>query len=69
MRGLEIKNLRAFNLALLGKWKWKFKNERTGLRFKALLNIYGEGEYKGNKERIFCLVAIHLDIFCIGIGI
>jgi hypothetical protein len=39
--GLGIKNLRAFNNALLGKWEWKIKNERLGLWYRALENKYG----------------------------
>lgn len=35
--GFGIKNLRAFNLVLLGKWKWKLKRKETGYSSKLLL--------------------------------
>jgi hypothetical protein len=38
--GLGIKNLRAFNLALLSKWEWKIRDERAGLWYRALGNRY-----------------------------
>lgn len=41
-RGSGIKNLRAFNKALLSKWKWKLINEREWWWFEALVNRYGE---------------------------
>jgi hypothetical protein len=37
---LGIRNLRAFNLALLGKWDWKIRNKREGLWFIILINRY-----------------------------
>ncbi|XP_058764714.1 uncharacterized protein LOC131638187 [Vicia villosa] len=36
-----IRNLRKFNLALLGKWEWKVVNERKGIWFEAIVNRYG----------------------------
>lgn len=41
-RGSGIKNLRAFNKALLSKWKWKLINEREWWWFEALVNRYSE---------------------------
>lgn len=40
-RGLGIRNLRIFNIALLGKWKWKVKIGKRDIWLHALLNIYG----------------------------
>lgn len=39
--GVGIKNLRDFNLSLLGKWVWKIRKERSGLWTKALRDRYG----------------------------
>lgn len=39
--GLGIKNLRAFNLALLGKWLWRLRIEKTDLWYKVLVGRYG----------------------------
>jgi hypothetical protein len=36
--------LRAFTLALLGKWVWKIKSESAGLWYRALACRYGAGE-------------------------
>lgn len=42
--GLGIKDLRAFNIALLGKWCWRLRVERNSLWYKCLVNKYGEGK-------------------------
>jgi hypothetical protein len=47
---LGLKNLRAFNDALLGKWDWKIRSERVGLWYKALVNRYGE-----SNETVSCV--------------
>ncbi|RVW47335.1 putative ribonuclease H protein [Vitis vinifera] len=40
--GLRVKNLRAFNRALLGKWVWRFANERKALWNQVIRGKYGE---------------------------
>jgi hypothetical protein len=39
--GLEIRNLRVFNKALLGKWLWCFGNEREALWRQVIVAKYG----------------------------
>lgn len=39
--GMWIKNIWAFNLALLGKWEWRFLNEKDTLWVKILKCKYG----------------------------
>lgn len=39
--GLSIKDLKAFNYALLGKWLWRLKTEGHCLRVKVLKEKYG----------------------------
>ena len=39
--GLGILNLRLFNRALLGKWLWRFGNEREALWRQVILSKYG----------------------------
>jgi hypothetical protein len=39
--GLEIRDLRIFNIALLGKWWWRIRNEKESLWFKVLERKYG----------------------------
>lgn len=39
--GLGVCNLKAFNLALLGKWCWRLINNRDDLLFKVLCSKYG----------------------------
>lgn len=42
--GLGVKNLEAFNLALLVKWRWKFLVERDDAIWKkVLISKYGAG--------------------------
>jgi hypothetical protein len=40
--GLDVKNMKLFNEALLGKWVWRIKNERNSLWRKVLVSKYGE---------------------------
>lgn len=43
--GLGLKNLKAFNYALLGKWLWRLMSEENCLWKKVLMEKYGvEGE-------------------------
>lgn len=42
--GLDIRNLRDFNYALLGKWEWKINFDRKGLWYKVLVNRYNMRE-------------------------
>lgn len=37
---LWIRNLRNFNIALLGKWRWKVNVEKRGICYDALANTY-----------------------------
>ena len=39
--GLEIRNLRTFNIALLGKWLWRFGQERDALWRQVIEVKYG----------------------------
>lgn len=39
--GLGIRNLKVFNLALLGKWRWRFFNEDGSLWAQVLSIRYG----------------------------
>lgn len=40
--GLGIKDLKAYNYALLGKWVWRIKTKGHCLRVKVLKERYGE---------------------------
>ncbi|PNY15474.1 ribonuclease H [Trifolium pratense] len=40
--GLGIRNLKLFNIALLGKWWWRLKNEKDLLWCRVLLGRYGK---------------------------
>lgn len=46
--GLGIRSISTFNKALLGKWLWKFGNERVSLWRKVIAAKYGEGTYGWN---------------------
>ncbi|GKA81884.1 RNA-directed DNA polymerase, eukaryota, reverse transcriptase zinc-binding domain protein [Tanacetum coccineum] len=39
--GLGVGSLKAKNMGLLGKWKWRFRNDRNSLRRKIIKEIYG----------------------------
>jgi len=39
--GLSIKDLRIFNLALLGKWNWRSRTDKSGLWKEILESKYG----------------------------
>ncbi|MCI67353.1 receptor-like kinase, partial [Trifolium medium] len=39
--GLGVRQLREFNLALLGKWRWRMLVDRDGLWFRVLAARYG----------------------------
>ena len=45
--GLDIRNLRRFNEALLGKWLWRFGVEREAFWSRVIMEKYGflEGEW------------------------
>ena len=38
----EVRRLREFNIALLGKWCWKMLDDREGLWYRVLVARYGE---------------------------
>jgi hypothetical protein len=48
--GLGIKNLKAFNLALLGKWKWRIQSEKNSLWVRVLASKYGESNGRINRD-------------------
>ncbi|XP_071705284.1 uncharacterized protein [Rutidosis leptorrhynchoides] len=39
--GLNIGSLKAKNIALLGKWCWRFRNEKNALWVKIIQSLYG----------------------------
>ncbi|PNX70048.1 receptor-like kinase, partial [Trifolium pratense] len=39
--GLGVRQLREFNLALLGKWCWRMLVDREGMWFRVLTARYG----------------------------
>lgn len=49
--GLGIQNLKAFNLALLGKWEWRMCSEKNSLWYKVLVSRYGESNGRGGIVR------------------
>lgn len=44
--GLGIKSLKHFNIALLGKWLWRFLADRSGMWRRVVVCKYGEGSHK-----------------------
>jgi len=52
--GLGIKNLKAFNLTLLGKWEWRICNEINSLWVKVLSSKYGETNGRVNRNGRHC---------------
>nr|GEX36630.1 putative RNA-directed DNA polymerase, eukaryota, reverse transcriptase zinc-binding domain protein [Tanacetum cinerariifolium] len=46
--GLNIGSLRVKNLALMGKWWWRFRNEEDSLWVKGARSVYGADEGLGN---------------------
>ena len=67
MSGLGIKNLRVFNLVLLGKWRWGMLVEKDSLWHKVLVGICGlkVREVCGEKEtKRFSIVAEYLEFGC-----
>lgn len=51
-RGMGIKNLNAFNLALVGKWKWRFLLEKYRLWVKVVECKYGGDEFLRDKREM-----------------
>lgn len=45
--GLGIRNIYAFNLALLGKWRWRFLTEKEQLWVRVLKVRYGDASLWG----------------------
>lgn len=50
--GVGIRNMRVFNIALLGKWEWKVKYEVRGIWYITSVNIYGLTNNALNSESI-----------------
>jgi len=42
IRSLEVRQLREFNLSLLGKWCWRMLVDRGGFWYRVLASRYGE---------------------------
>lgn len=42
VEGLGVRDLEVFNKALVGKWMWRFMNEKGNLWVKILKSKYGE---------------------------
>ncbi|XP_071739605.1 uncharacterized protein [Rutidosis leptorrhynchoides] len=47
-RGLNIGSLKAKNLSLLGKWWWRFHNEKDAFWVKVIQSLYGWDEGLGS---------------------
>ncbi|GAU52005.1 hypothetical protein TSUD_418090 [Trifolium subterraneum] len=43
--GLGVRQLREFNIALLGKWCWRLLVDKGGMWYRVLVARYGEGEW------------------------
>jgi hypothetical protein len=52
MKGVGIKNSKANNLTLLGKWKWKIRLDNEGHWFRALVkrNEANGGVFRGGNN-------------------
>jgi hypothetical protein len=59
--GLGVRDLRAFNIALLGKWWWRIRNEKESLWYKVLEQKYGVNL----EERITCNSPWYRDLISI----
>jgi hypothetical protein len=49
--GLGVRDLRAFNNALLGKWWWRIRTEKEALWYKVLEQKYGDKVDEWNRSR------------------
>ena len=47
IRGFGVRDLRLFNEALLGKWLWRFLNEKDNLWRKVVATKYGSTNFVG----------------------
>lgn len=68
--GLDVKNLEAFNISLLSKWRWKCLVGNSSLWFKILSQRYGDfaqwGDNTVSQGRIKKLSLWWRDIISIG---
>lgn len=51
--GLGIRNMEVFNLALLGKWRWKLKVDKECLWGNLLKYLYGEDGFYHRNNSLF----------------
>ena len=58
--GLGIRNLRTFNVALLGKWLWRFGQERDALWRQVIEVKYG-CDWGGG---VLALSLVHMESVC-----